>query len=222
MCAQRDVVLFDLDGTVLDTHDAILESLRYATRVVLGAPLPDEVLVAKVGQPLATQMRTFAPDPEVAEELLRVYRANNEQDLNVHIEPFPGIEQVFSALRAEGFTVGVVTSKRHALAESSLIHFGLRDYLACVNGMEDSAGHKPDPDPLIQVAQDLEVPLDRCLYIGDSPYDLQAARAAGIPSIGVTWGKFFSRAVLEPERPQRLIDSMDELLPAIRDVAANG
>ena len=66
------------------------------------------------------------------------------------------------------------------------------ELFARVNGMESSVGHKPDPDPLIQAAGDLEVSLERCIYIGDSPFDIQAAHAAQIPCIGVTWGAFLA------------------------------
>lgn len=211
----RDVVLFDLDGTVLDTHDAILDSMRYATRQVLGTIVPDEVLVAEVGQPLVTQMRTLAPDEETAQELLVTYRSSNERGLDQKTAPFAGIEELICTLKDEGFTVAVVTSKREALASSSLRAFGLYDLFALVNGMESSKGHKPDPDPLIQAAADLEVPLERCLYIGDSPYDIQAAHAAHVPCAGVTWGGFFSREVLQAEAPQMIVDTMAELHDAI-------
>ena len=213
---KRSVVLFDLDGTVLDTHDAILDSMRYATREVLGTIIPDKTLVAEVGQPLVTQMRTLAPDEETAQCLLAVYRARNEQDLNQKTWPFEGIEALIRQLKDEGFTVAVVTSKRESLATESLKAFGMYDLFARVNGMESSAGHKPDPDPLIQAASDLGVSLDQCMYIGDSPYDIQAAHVAGIPGIAVTWGKFFGAEVLRAERPIQMVNTCEELLAAIR------
>ena len=211
----RDVILFDLDGTVLDTHDAILDSMRFATQMVLHKTIPDEVLVAEVGQPLVTQMRTLAPDEETAQELLVTYRSRNEKDLNQKTEPFAGIEELVKTLNKEGYTVAVVTSKREALATTSLKAFGMFHLFARVNGMESSTGHKPDPDPLIQAAQDLDVALDRCIYIGDSPFDIQAAHAATLPCIGVTWGGFFSKDVLMAENPTILVDTMDELYTAI-------
>lgn len=84
--------------------------------------------------------------------------------------------------------------------------------------MESSVGHKPDPDPLIQAAGDLEVSLERCIYIGDSPFDIQAAHAAQIPCIGVTWGGFFSREVLAREKPTVLVETMSELHDAIKQL----
>lgn len=217
---RRDVVLFDLDGTVLDTYAAILDSLQYATRTVLGAALPDDQLVSMVGQPLVTQMRVFAEGDEgLAQRLLTTYRAYNEEGLDERIAPFAGIPEALENLRGRGFTVGVVTSKRRGLAEQSLIHFGLRDGLACVRGVEDSAAHKPDPDPLLRAAEALGADAARCLYVGDSPFDLQAAHAANMPSVGVAWGKFFSREQLEPECPSVLIDEPTELVGAVLRVA---
>ena len=220
---KRDVVLFDLDGTVLDTYAPILESMRYATETVFGQPLPDAELIAKVGQPLTVQMQTFAADhgyaPEVADELTRVYREFNERDLDEKSQPFSGIPEAIAALKNKGYLVGVVTSKRVALASKSLKAHGLFDAFACVNGAEDSAAHKPDPEPLLAAAKKLEVSPDRCVYVGDSPYDLQAAHAASMPCVGVTWGKFFGREILLKQMPSVLIASPEELVGAVEFAA---
>lgn len=220
---KRDVALFDLDGTVLDTYAPILESMRYATKTVFGEALPDSKLVSMVGQPLATQMQAFAAErgcgSEVADELTRVYREYNERDLDEKSFPFPGIPEAIASLKNAGFTVGVVTSKRAVLDTKSLKAHGLFDAFACVNGAEDSTAHKPDPDPLLTAAKKLGVSPDRCVYVGDSPYDLQAAHAANMPCVGVTWGKFFGRDILLEQMPSVLIASPEELVGAVEFAA---
>lgn len=220
---KRDVALFDLDGTVLDTYAPILESMRYATKTVFGEALPDSKLVSMVGQPLVTQMQAFAAErgcgSEVADELTRVYREYNERDLDEKSFPFPGIPEAIASLKNAGFTVGVVTSKRAVLATKSLKAHGLFDVFACVNGAEDSTAHKPDPDPLLTAAKKLGVSPDRCVYVGDSPYDLQAAHAANMPCVGVAWGKFFGREILLEQMPSVLIASPEELVRAVEFAA---
>ena len=220
---KRDVALFDLDGTVLDTYAPILESMRYATKMVFGEALPDSKLVSMVGQPLVTQMQAFAAErgcsSEVADELTRVYRKYNERDLDEKSFPFPGIPEAIASLKNAGFMVGVVTSKRAVLATKSLKAHGLFDAFACVNGAEDSTAHKPDPDPLLTAAKKLGVSPDRCVYVGDSPYDLQAAHAANMPCVGVTWGKFFGRDILLEQMPSVLIASPEELVGAVEFAA---
>lgn len=220
---KRDVALFDLDGTVLDTYAPILESMRYATKTVFGEALPDSKLVSMVGQPLVTQMQAFAAErgcgSEVADELTRVYREYNERDLDEKSFPFPGIPEAIASLKNAGFTVGVVTSKRAVLATKSLKAHGLFDVFACVNGAEDSTAHKPDPDPLLTAAKKLGVSPDRCVYVGDSPYDLQAAHAANMPCVAVAWGKFFGREILLEQMPSVLIASPEELVGAVEFAA---
>ena len=220
---KRDVALFDLDGTVLDTYAPILESMRYATKTVFGEALPDSKLVSMVGQPLVTQMQAFATErgcgSEVADELTRVYRGYNERDLDEKSFPFPGIPEAIASLKNAGFTVGVVTSKRAVLATKSLKAHGLFDVFACVNGAEDSTAHKPDPDPLLTAAKKLGVSPDRCVYVGNSPYDLQAAHAANMPCVGVAWGKFFGREILLEQMPSVLIASPEELVGAVEFAA---
>lgn len=168
-------------------------------------------------------MQAFAAErgcgSEVADELTRVYREYNEGDLDEKSFPFPGIPEAIASLKNAGFTVGVVTSKRAVLATKSLKAHGLFDAFACVNGAEDSAAHKPDPDPLLTAAKKLGVSPDRCVYVGDSPYDLQAAHAANMPCVGVTWGKFFGRDILLEQMPSVLIASPEELVGAVEFAA---
>lgn len=168
-------------------------------------------------------MQVFAAEqgcgPEVADELTRVYREYNERDLDEKSFPFPGIPEAIASLKNAGFTVGVVTSKRAVLATKSLKAHELFDAFACVNGAEDSTAHKPDPDPLLTAAEKLGVSPDRCVYVGDSPYDLQAAHAANMPSVGVTWGKFFGRDILLEQMPSVLIASPEELVGAVEFAA---
>lgn len=216
---KKSVVLFDLDGTLIDTYQAILDSLRYATNEVLGAPLPDDVLLERVGQPLATQILYFTDDPKLQEILLTTYRAHNEHDLNAGISPLEGIVQAIEQLKSEGFRCAVVTSKRHTVAQGSLEYFDMMPLFELLIGLEDCTEHKPLPQPLIRGAQAMGVSVDECIYVGDSPYDIQAAHAAGMTSLGVTYGKFFSREVLEEQHPTMLVDSTEQIPAACMQLA---
>lgn len=213
-------ILFDLDGTLLDTYQAILESLRFATQQVLGAALPDEILIEKVGQPLIVQMESFSQSPQERDAILQAYRAHNESGLNDKMQPFEGIVEEVRRVKSLVEHVGVVTSKRRTLASYSLDCFQMYSLFECVVGLEDSEEHKPLPAPLRVAARRLTASFDTVVYVGDSPYDIQAAHAAGMPSIGVTWGKFFSRERLEAQHPTLLIDKPNELTCALQQLTA--
>lgn len=216
---KRNVVLFDNDGTIMDTFDAIYKSLDYATQKVLDKKFPKDYLLSRVGQPLIDQMDLFTDDPGLQQEIMRVYKENNEDGLNQKMNPFPGISELFDALKAEGCLIGVVTSKREDLAKDGLSYFGLLDMFDCFVGPELSSKHKPEPEPLFVAAKLLNVSIDQCVYVGDSPYDIQAALAANIPALAVDWGKFFSRETLRKENPNCIVSTPEELLEVIRNAA---
>lgn len=203
------VVLFDLDGTVIDTGAIILASMRHAAKEVLGAEPSDEQLMSAVGGPgLEAQMRALSPD--LADELVRVYRAHNEP-LHDGISSFAGMEDVLVRLKDEGRRLGIVTAKRRETVELAFAQIPIRHLFETVVGGDETKRHKPDPEPLLLAAERLVVEADRCAYIGDSPFDIRAAKAARMYAIGVTWGGIHDRERLEPEHPDALVDTPADL-----------
>ena len=130
-------ILFDNDGTLVDTHDLLLESFQYATRTVLGVDLPEEVLMAGVGTPLARQMEDFTDDSALQQELLDVYRTYNHKRHDEVVHPFPDVKDGLDALHAKGVRMGVVTAKLHELAWRGLELTGLDGYMDCLVGPDD-------------------------------------------------------------------------------------
>jgi pyrophosphatase PpaX len=189
-------VIFDLDGTLVDTIDLILTSFRHASQEVLGEVLPDEVFLRDVGVPLATQMRSFSE--EHAEELLVAYRAHNAAHHDELIREYEGTGPVLDELRRRGKRLAVVTSKLNSVAQRGLDCFGLGDYFDFVIGADDVTAHKPDPHPLLEAAKRLGVAPEVCAYVGDAPFDMMAARGAGMVSIAAMWGAHDPGRVLEP------------------------
>lgn len=179
-------VLFDLDGTLVDTRELILASFRYALRRVLGRDLPDDVLLAGQGTPLIEQMRRF--DPGRAEELTRIYTEFNLREHDALAREFPGVRELLSDLQEDGVRLAVVTSKRREGALLGLRRFGIAPYLAAAVFMEDTCEHKPSPEPVREALRRLGCPPAHAVMVGDSPYDMQSARAAGVEALGVAWG----------------------------------
>lgn len=193
-------ILFDNDGTLVDTHDLILDSMRYGTRAVLGRIIPDDRLMAKVGIPLADQMMDFADSIEQRDELLRVYRAYNHEQHDAAVRLFPGVLEGLSALRDAGFKLGVVTSKRQWLAQRGLEITGAWPYMDCIVAPDNFPASKPDPGPVVEGARRLGLAPHACVYLGDAPFDIHAGNAAGCTSAAALWG-MFTREQLEPEHP---------------------
>jgi pyrophosphatase PpaX len=204
------VVLFDLDGTVVDSGSIILASMRHATREVLGEEYADEELMQAVGGPgLEAQMAVFAPDQ--VDELVRVYRAHNEP-LHDELEACAGMESVLVRLHEEGRRLGVVTAKRRSTVELAFARVPLAHLFETIVGGDETARHKPDPEPLLLAAERMGADPAQTAYVGDSPFDILAAKAAGMYAIAVTWGRIHDRAKLEQVEPDAMVDKPAELL----------
>jgi len=207
--------LFDFDGTLVDTTEMIHLGLRHATAEVLGRDdIHRETLLANVGQPLPRQMELI--DAEHAEPLLEAYRRHHEEHHDALIRAFPGIEGSLSRLRSAGVKVVVVTSKRRVSVEMALASFpGLRDVVDRFVTLEDTTEHKPHPEPLLRGLELLGGVLkEEAAYIGDSPFDVEAAKAAGLTSVAVSWGAFSEERLRDAE-PDYLVPDMEAVVDVL-------
>lgn len=222
--------LFDFDGTLVDTTELIHQSLRHAVAEVLDRhDLSRETLLSNVGQPLPRQMELLVEEmpaegrAERVEDLLQTYRLYNEENHEALIREFPGVEDALSRLQAAGVEVAVVTSKRRFSVEMAMRSFprlaGVVDRFVT---MEDTTEHKPHPEPLLK---GLELvggfPKEEAAYVGDSPFDVEAAKAAGLSSVAVSWGAFTEEA-LRAADPDHLVPDLDAAVDALLRMRAGG
>ncbi|MGB3635036.1 MAG: HAD-IA family hydrolase [Rubrobacteraceae bacterium] len=221
--------LFDFDGTLVDTTELIYQSHRRATREVFGHEPSRETLMANVGQPLPQQMAALieketdgrAGADELVDELMESYRVQQDELHQDLIEEFPGVEEALSRLRDAGVGIAVVTSKRRASVEKAIETFpGLDNVANHFVTMDDTDEHKPKPAPLLKGLELLGgVPIEEAAYVGDSPHDVDAAHAAGVTSVAISWGAFPEK-VLREKQPDYLapdIDSVVDILLRLTD-----
>lgn len=197
-----DCLLFDCDGTLIDTEEIILTSMRHTINGLLGQNRSDAELMAGVGTPLEDQMRGFmgdADDSRVA-DIVAAYRSHNDSIHDEAVHAFPVVPEGLRALKDAGYRMGVVTSKRHFLADRGLEICGIRQYFDVLIGPDDFPAHKPDPGPILEGCRLLAAAPQETAYVGDSPYDVVAGNAAGCFTIAALWG-MFSKDSLRAERP---------------------
>jgi pyrophosphatase PpaX len=195
---------------VVDSGAIILASMRHATREVRGQDFDDADLLQAVGGPgLEAQMAVFAPDQ--VDELVRVYRAHNEP-LHDELAACVGMEDVLVRLHDEGRRLGIVTAKRRSTVDLAFARVPISHLFETVVGGDETERHKPDPEPLLLAAERMGVDPSTCAYVGDSPFDIRAAKAAEMFAVAVTWGRIHDRGRLEREEPDAIADSAEELL----------
>ncbi|MCL1841352.1 MAG: HAD-IA family hydrolase [Propionibacteriaceae bacterium] len=202
------VILFDLDGTLANSLDLIVAAYGHAFLSVTGRVINGADALSWIGE---TLQQTFTrEDPLHAAQLQDVYSAYFEQHADDVVSGYPGVPQLLADLAAAGAVTGVVTAKRRAGAVQTMRLAGLDDVTRLVGTMEDTATHKPDPEPLLAACAVLEADPSVCCYVGDAIYDIQAAHAAGMAGVAVTWGAGIE-AELVAQNPVALCHDVDEL-----------
>jgi pyrophosphatase PpaX len=206
-------VLFDLDGTLIDSGGMILASYRHAVRTVLEREVPDEVLAGFIGGgSIRDHMSEL--DEAHADELVRVYRSHNEP-LHDDLEAFPGVEEVLRALHEEGRRLGIVTAKRRRTVDLAFAVLPIEHYFDAVVTTELTERHKPHPDPVLRALELLEAEPGRTAFVGDSPFDVRAGKAAGVFTVAVTWGNIHPVERLLEAGADLVVDSPEGLLDVL-------
>lgn len=203
-------ILFDLDGTLIDSVELIVRSYQHAAALHLGRSLERAAIVRTIGLPLDRTMETLAPGRGAT--LVAAYREYMHANHDDLVCAFPGVTDLLHRLRGRGYRLGIVTAKNRPAATLAFRLCGLDALVDVTICGEDTTHHKPAPDPLLAAAAALAVDPRGCCYIGDAPTDLLAARAAGMPAIAATWGAG-TRDELAAVGPDLWLDAPLDFLP---------
>jgi pyrophosphatase PpaX len=211
-------VLFDLDGTLIDSVRLILDSYHHTLATHGLPPRSDEEWLAGVGTPLTVQFAAWRDDPQTLEALIATYREYNLKHHDRMVTVYPGVVQVVRALKDGGIATGLVTSKNRAGAVRGLTLVqleSLMDVMVCADEVENP---KPHPEPVEKAVRLLGAEPNATVYVGDSIHDMQSGRAAGVRTAAVLWGPF-GRSHLEGAQPDYWLERPDDLLRLVRESA---
>lgn len=203
-------VLFDLDGTLIDSIELILSSYRH-TMSAHGFPeVPDAVWLEGVGTPLRAQLGPWASEALSLETLVATYRDYNLSNHDQMVRPFPNLCDIVRAIRQRGYRTGVVTSKTREGTRRGLRLVGLEEAIEIMVCADDVTNAKPHPEPVEKAVAALGADPTTTIYIGDSIHDLHSGRAAGVLTGAVLWGPF-GRTALEPAAPDYWLETPQQL-----------
>ncbi len=206
-----DGIVFDLDGTLVDSGRDLADSVNYA-REELGLPwIPDDLVYSFIGDGAPTLIRrAMGPDadPELLQQAYDVFMNHYSQHMLDHTSLYPGVAETLREL--QGISLGVLTNKHLSASEKILEGLGVRKYFAAVYGGNCFPQKKPDPMGVQKILVDFQVSASRAIIVGDSRVDVLTGENAGILTCGVTYG--LSSHTLPQVKPDFIIDRMMELL----------
>lgn len=178
-------VLFDFDGTVINTNDLIIESYKYAFRTVQKREVDLDEILGLFGRPLVASMHEDYGDD--GDALVKTFRDFNESRHDDIVTAFAGVPENIIAIKNAGYKIGVVTSKRREMLLRGINLIGLKDVFDVLIGAEDTKEHKPDPEPIYKACDILNVLPSESFYVGDSVFDIICGKNAGCLTAGVSY-----------------------------------
>ena len=210
MTSRRPVaVLFDLDGTLIDSIGLLLACVHHAFEGRSPAPT-DEEWIATLGTPLRTQLSAYLKTNEEIEAVTAKYRTYQRERHDTLTKSYPGVTEVILELHKRGHPMGVVTSKSNEMMDRGLSWLGALEMMGTRIGMNSCEIHKPDPFPVRLALRELGYEPHEALFVGDSPHDIKAGNAAGVISVAALWGPF-TREQLEPYNPTKFLERITDL-----------
>lgn len=217
MSSKINTILFDFDGTLMNTNDIVIQSWQHTFRTVEGKERPLSQIMRTFGEPLTLTMKNVLPQLTV-EEGIAIYRSYLNEHFYDLIAPFPGMVELLRELKERDYITGLVTSRTRGTTHEGLAKFGLEAYFDCVVTLEDVTRHKPDPEPLLVALGRLSAVPEKSAMVGDTIYDILAARDAGVKSILVGWQMALSKEEIEgPEGPDHIIEKPEDLFPLLAE-----
>jgi pyrophosphatase PpaX len=209
-------VLFDLDGTLIDSIDLLLACMKHAFEGRKHAPT-DAEWIAGIGTPLARQLEPYATSPADVDVLVSRYRTFQHEAHDRMTRTFDGVFETLEKLHETGHPMALVTSKGNNMMLKSMRFTNIEKFMSSMIGADSCEIHKPDPFPVHLALSELGYKPAEAVFVGDSPHDIAAGNAAGVTSIAALWGPF-TREMLEPARPTYFLDDIRGLIPLIERI----
>ncbi|MEK4263510.1 pyrophosphatase PpaX [Paenibacillus sp. FSL L8-0499] len=206
-----ECVLFDLDGTIVDTNELIISSFMYALKDNGLAPLTREEIIPHMGTTLQQQMRVFSGLEDVNGTLEKSYRSYNNEHHDELVRSFPLVKETIEELSRRGIKLGIVTTKIRPTTIKTLERFDLHKYMDTIVTVNDVTEPKPHPEPVLTAVKNLGVDPRKTLMIGDSAVDIQSAKAAGVYAVGVSWS-LKGEDTLRKYDPDFIIHNMKDII----------
>ncbi|MDR0596393.1 MAG: HAD-IA family hydrolase [Clostridiales Family XIII bacterium] len=213
-----DTVVFDFDGTLVDTNEAVLESWQYAARELLGNAFPYEKLTATLGEPIMRTVAYLFPDSD-PERVVKTYREFHHANFEKMIKIFPGVTEMLDALSEGGYKLGLVTNRLRYTTEIGMEQFGLTKYFGAVVTVGEAPKDKPEPEHIWFALDKLGSRPERAMLVGDSQNDIIGGHRAGLVSVRVSWAvatdDSYGNKAAEPDY---VIDSPSGLLAVLGEL----
>jgi len=206
-------VLFDLDGTLIDSIGLLLKCVHHTFEGRTLVPT-DEDWVAGIGTPLSSQLAPYARNDAEVQELTLRYRRFQREQHDSFTTAFPGVIETVTELDRRGHPMGIVTSKSNEMMHRGLRWIGIDKLMRATIGMDSCTVHKPEAFPVLLALQELGYSPGEAIFVGDSPHDIQSGNAAGVVSVAALWGPF-TREQLAPSSPREYASHISELPPLL-------
>lgn len=212
-----DTILFDLDGTLIDTNHVIFESFRYTFKKHFpNLDLDDHTIGSFIGPTLHDTFYQYTQDPFEIDEMIQSYREHYVDYEMGNFEIYPGVLEVIPKLKEQGYNLGIVTSKFKVAAWPSFTYYGLEKYFDVFISLDEVEKPKPDRNP-IDVALSYFKDHKKAIMIGDNQGDILAGKNAGIYSAGVAWS-FKGKAHLLDVNPDFILEDMQDIFRIIKEI----
>lgn len=179
-------VLFDFDGTIMDTNEVIINSWQHTFRSLKGKEADVNMLLGTFGEPLEISIDKMLPEFS-RDDAMRIYREYQYCNFKGLISLFPGVVEVLRELKGKDIKTAIVTSRLRRTTMEGIEKFDLHDFFDTVVTMEDTKKHKPDAEPAFEALRRLDIEAERAIMVGDSKFDIMCARNAGVKSVLVDW-----------------------------------
>lgn len=207
-------ILFDLDGTLLNTNQLIYNSFNYILNDVLKVNVSSEEINKTFGKPLTSTFMEYSNEDYSVQELIELYRKYNLDNHDSMCKAFDGVEDMLMELKKRSLKTAIVTSKLRPTAERGLRLNNLLEYFDVIISPEDTKKHKPNAEPALKACELLHIEPSETIMVGDSSYDLLCGKAAGCYTCGVYYTAIDINVLLDV-KPTYMIHSPMDILDII-------